>query len=91
MPTISEFYGIQVRMFMNDHPPPHFHARYGEFEACFSIVDGAIIEGEMRPQARRLIREWVEQHAEELAANWRLVSKGELPVEVRGLDANASD
>ena len=50
MPTISEFYGIQIRMFMNDHPPPHSHARYGEFEACFSIVDGAIIEGRCGPK-----------------------------------------
>jgi hypothetical protein len=33
MPTISIFYGIMIRMFFNDHPPPHFHARYGEFEA----------------------------------------------------------
>lgn len=32
MPTISTFYGILIRMFFNDHPPPHFHARYGEFE-----------------------------------------------------------
>jgi hypothetical protein len=37
MPTISMFYGILIRMFFNDHPPPNFHARYGEFEATFSI------------------------------------------------------
>jgi len=23
MPTISAFYGILIRMFFNDHPPPH--------------------------------------------------------------------
>ncbi len=28
MPTISWFYGISIRMFLNDHPPPHFHAYY---------------------------------------------------------------
>ncbi|MGD1070844.1 MAG: DUF4160 domain-containing protein [Bryobacteraceae bacterium] len=37
MPTISTFYGILIRMFFNDHPPPHFHARYGEFEATIEI------------------------------------------------------
>jgi len=26
MPTISWFYGIAIRMFYNDHAPPHFHA-----------------------------------------------------------------
>jgi hypothetical protein len=25
MPTISAFYGILIRMFYNDHAPPHFH------------------------------------------------------------------
>jgi hypothetical protein len=37
MPTICAFYGILIRMFFNDHPPPHFHARYGEFEATIEI------------------------------------------------------
>jgi hypothetical protein len=32
MPTLSGFYGILIRMFFNDHPPPHFNARYGEEE-----------------------------------------------------------
>jgi hypothetical protein len=26
MPTISEFFGILIRMYWDDHPPPHFHA-----------------------------------------------------------------
>ena len=31
MPTISTFYGILIRMFFNDHAPPHFHVQYAEF------------------------------------------------------------
>lgn len=30
MPEVSRFFGIVVTMFYNDHPPPHFHVRYGE-------------------------------------------------------------
>jgi hypothetical protein len=37
MPTISTFYGILIRMYFNDHAPPHFHARYGEFEATIDL------------------------------------------------------
>ena len=33
MPEISRFYGIVIRMYYNDHPPPHFHAQYAEFKA----------------------------------------------------------
>jgi Domain of unknown function (DUF4160) len=29
MPTISQFYGITIRMYFDDHPPPHFHPYYG--------------------------------------------------------------
>lgn len=28
MPELSRFYGIIIRMFYGDHPPPHFHAVY---------------------------------------------------------------
>lgn len=28
MPEISLFYGIRVKMYYDDHNPPHFHAEY---------------------------------------------------------------
>jgi hypothetical protein len=36
-----------IRMFFSDHPPPHFHARYGEFEATIEIAALNILEGEL--------------------------------------------
>ena len=56
MPTVSSFYGILIRMFYNDHPPPHFHARYGEYEATIEIRSMAIIEGELPQRALNLAR-----------------------------------
>lgn len=70
MPRISEFYGIVVEMFFNDHPPPHFHARYGGDEAVIEIATGDIIGGSLPPRARRLVQEWTDEHREELEANW---------------------
>ena len=29
MPELSRFYGIVIRMYYDDHGPPHFHAYYG--------------------------------------------------------------
>ena len=46
MPTISVFYGILIRMFFADHPPLHFHARDGDFEAI-DIGTLAVIEGQL--------------------------------------------
>ena len=33
MPEISRFLGIVIKMFFDDHNPPHFHAEYGSDRA----------------------------------------------------------
>ena len=62
MPTISMFYGIFIRMYFNDHAPPHFHARYGESEATIDIETRAVIEGELPGRALKLVTEWAIIH-----------------------------
>ncbi|MCL6564418.1 MAG: DUF4160 domain-containing protein, partial [Firmicutes bacterium] len=37
MPTISEFFGIVITMYWQDHMPPHFHALYGDDEVLVDI------------------------------------------------------
>lgn len=37
MPTVSMFYGILIRMYYDDHNPPHFHAFYNGMEAIIHI------------------------------------------------------
>jgi len=38
MPEISRFYGIIIALYYNEHNPPHFHAKYGEFKAEIDIT-----------------------------------------------------
>ena len=47
MPEIARFYGIIIKLFFGDHPPPHFYAIYGEHVGLFSIDDLSMIEGDM--------------------------------------------
>ena len=79
MPEISRFYGIIIRMFEPDHPPPHFHAAYGEFEVLMSIDPIGIYEGKLPPRAMRFVREWAGLHQQELAANWNGLRRGRAP------------
>jgi hypothetical protein len=72
MPSISRFYGIVVSMYSSDHPPPHFHARYSEYEAKIDIATGEPQAGELPTRALRLIREWADLHRDELLADWEL-------------------
>ncbi|SHL70938.1 protein of unknown function [Nitrosospira sp. Nsp11] len=37
MPIISTFYGIIIRMYWDDHAPPHFHARYAAQQIVIDI------------------------------------------------------
>lgn len=91
MPTISWFYGISIRMYVRDHPPPHFHAVYGEFEACIAIADGTVVDGRLPTRARRLVVEWASLHRAELTRNWERAQNDELPERIEGLDANQGD
>ena len=43
MPTVSQFYGIQIVMRYREKHAPHFHAMYAEFSAQIVIADGAIL------------------------------------------------
>ena len=72
MPTISSFYGILIRMFYNDHSPPHFHALYGEFQATIDIEKLIVLEGELPRRALDLVLDWAELNQTELQGNWEL-------------------
>ena len=72
MPELCRFYGIIIRMFWEDHPPPHFHAIYGTHEALIEIASADIIAGSLPTGARSLVRQWAELHRDELMHDWDL-------------------
>lgn len=54
MPTISAFFGITIRMYYNDHPPPHFHVYQQRHEAKIEIEHLRPIEGYLPRAVPRL-------------------------------------
>lgn len=70
MPEISRFYGIVVYMFFNDHNPPHFKVKYGEFEANILIENGQILNGDLPISKHKLVQAWAEIHKNELLKMW---------------------
>lgn len=70
MPTLSEFFGILIRMYWDDHPPPHFHAIYGEHEAQYNIATLDVIHGTLPRRAHAMVVEWASLHRDELMKNW---------------------
>jgi hypothetical protein len=84
MPEISRFQGIIVRMFHDEHGPPHFHARYAEYKVRVDIPSG-VVEGRFPPRAMRLVLAWYHRHKPELLENWRLVSDRKKPKRIAPL------
>lgn len=84
MPTISEFYGIQILMRYLEHNPPHFHAKYQNYQITVEISNGKI-NGEMPERGLRFILEWLEIHREELLQAWENATNGEIPAKIEPL------
>ena len=72
MPTISVFFGIVVRMYYDDHPPPHFHAYYGDEAAVIDIATLQVREGKLPRRALALVLEWAAAQRDELLNDWQL-------------------
>ena len=44
MPVVSTFFGLIIRMFFDDHDPPHFHVEYQGQMATFDF-SGKLLTG----------------------------------------------
>jgi hypothetical protein len=86
MPIISVFFGITIRMYFGDHPPPHVHVIYQGYEALVRIDDGTLIEGSLPPRARRLIAEWMDMRRDAIIENWRRAERLEPLERIEGLE-----
>jgi hypothetical protein len=86
LPTIAYFLGISVRMFFNDHDPPHVHVRYQGFRARVLICNGEIVGGKLPPTVARVMREWTALRQAALMRNWR-AARSDAPLEqIEGLE-----
>ncbi len=79
MPEIARFYGIVIKLFFGDHPPPHFHAVYGEHIGLFSIDTLEMVEGDLPNRAKKLVVEWANINKMELKRIWETQEFRKLP------------
>lgn len=86
MPELSRFFGIVIALYYNDHPPPHFHARYEGNEAKYDIRTLTKIAGWLPPRAEALVLEWATLHRAELTENWRRAEEDQPLVKIEPLN-----
>ncbi len=79
MPEISRFFGIVVHMYVNDHEPAHFHARYAGRNVVVDIRTLRVVRGRIHPRALGLLMEWASLHRDDLQATWSMARSGVTP------------
>ena len=86
MPEISRFFGIIIRMYFDDHNPPHFHAIYGGQEIQVGIDPITVLHGQLPRRAMSMVFEWAALHQQELLANWTYLHSNKMPEKIEPLD-----
>jgi len=86
MPRVSEFFGIIIYMYYNDHMPPHFHAQYAEHEAIYEIDTLDMTRGGLPRRAHALVIEWASLHRTELRDDWERARLEKPLAEIEGLE-----
>lgn len=86
MPIISMFFGIIIRMFYDEHNPPHVHVEYHDNKAVLDF-HGNILRGDLGSRtALRLAREWIDLHMNELQEDWDLAAAGKAVLPIAPLE-----
>jgi len=76
MPIVSVFFGIVIRMYYDEHNPPHLHAEYQGRKVLLDF-QGNILKGDLGSRtALSLARDWIDLHVNELHENWELARAG---------------
>jgi hypothetical protein len=86
MPTISSFYGILIRMYCDEHGPPHFHVNTKTTVHRSTLNRCKIRAGDLPRRALNLVLDWAELHLHKLRTNWTRIEKGEQLSAIRPLE-----
>ena len=86
MPEVSRFFGISIRMYYDDHNPPHFHAVYGGSEISVGIDPLTVLRGRFPHRALGMVLEWAASHRRELLDNWQRLRNDEPPHSIDPLE-----
>ncbi|MDO9415787.1 DUF4160 domain-containing protein [Pararhizobium sp.] len=68
MPTIKR--NVHIRMFANDHNPPHFHVVTTDHQAVVSLASLELIQGTMDAGSLRTAVDWATDHLKDLEREW---------------------
>jgi hypothetical protein len=79
VPTVAIIDGVKIEFYFDEHPPPHFHARYAEFIAQVDIASLEMIKGSLPAPQLQTVQQWAGPRREQLQAAWDACAAGRNP------------
>jgi hypothetical protein len=70
MPTIARIGNVLIRIFADDHNPPHFHIVTPDHAVTILISDFSILAGEIDRRSLDTALEWARRNKEALENEW---------------------
>lgn len=74
MPTLFAIGNLRIRMYPNDHNPPHFHILTPDHAAVVSIDSLEILQGYLPASDLRIALRWARENREKLEHEWTRLS-----------------
>jgi len=65
---------IAIRVYANDHLPPHFHAVAPDFEALIEIETMRLLRGFLPGRVRDTVMDWAGRNRATIAAEWNRIN-----------------
>lgn len=66
MPTIKIIDSVKINIYSREHPPPHFHAVYAEYEELIEIKSLSTYIGKIPIAQRKKVIHWAKDNTEYL-------------------------
>ena len=70
MPTLQRFGSVSIRIYADDHRPPHFHIVGPDFQVLVRVSDLTVIAGEARANQIAEAMAWARANREALTLKW---------------------
>ena len=71
MPTINIIESVKIDLYSREHPPPHFHAIYAEYEELIEIETLKTYAGKIPANKRKKIIYWAKKQKHVLLENFK--------------------
>lgn len=71
MPTIERIDGTKIDVYPKEHPPPHFHALYAEYEELIEIETLATYAGKLPSNKKKKVVSWAADNKDILSDNFK--------------------